>query len=183
MLENETMGERDRQSALPDLTLRRPDGGLSFDWWRQAHAEQLRLCAELEAIADSLPSNVDRRKCIAAAKALGPVIGGLHRYEEAVLFPELEISPDAKDLARTIARLKVEHCEDEGFADELAERLQLLGAGAGSINMEATGYMLRGFFEAVRRHIAFEREHLLEPLSARNWALRGGDLQPPANSD
>jgi hypothetical protein len=31
--------------------------------------------------------------------------------------------------------------------------------------MEATGYMLRGFFEGVRRHIAFEQDHLLQHLS------------------
>src|SRR5690349_8422186 len=40
-----------------------------LDWWRQAHEEQLRLCDELEEIADSLPAGINRQKCIYAAKA------------------------------------------------------------------------------------------------------------------
>jgi hemerythrin-like domain-containing protein len=136
----------------------------SLDWWLNAHQEQLRLCAELEMIADSLPANVNRQKCIYAAKALGPMIKGLHHYEENVLFPALEMRGLAGDLAKTLARLKFEHFEDECFAEELSERLLLLGAGGGDVNMEATGYMLRGFFEAIRRHIAFEREHLIDKL-------------------
>ena len=39
-----------------------------------------------------------------------------------------------------------------------------LGKGKSPGNPEATGYMLRGFFEALRRHIAFERDHLLAVL-------------------
>ncbi len=36
---------------------------------------------------------------------------------------------------------------------------------------EALGYMLRGFFEGLRRHIAFEEEHLV-PLLAKSGARR-----------
>jgi hemerythrin-like domain-containing protein len=131
-----------------------------LDWWRQAHEEQLRLCDELEEIADSLPAGINRQKCIYAAKALGPLIKGVHHYEDTVLFPQFESKVlDAPDLSKTLARLKFEHFEDECFAEELTERLLQLGSGHGNVNMEATGYMLRGFFEAVRRHIAFEREY------------------------
>jgi hypothetical protein len=145
----------------------------SLDWWLSAHQEQLHLCAELELIADSLPANVNRQKCIYAAKALGPMIKGLHHYEENVLFPALETRGLAGDLAKTLARLKFEHFEDECFAEELSERLLLLGAGGGEINMEATGYMLRGFFEAIRRHIAFEREHLIDKLDDARFEKTG----------
>lgn len=34
-------------------------------------------------------------------------------------------------------------------------------AGDRPYNAEAIGFMLRGFFEGLRRHIAFEREHVL----------------------
>lgn len=142
------------------------DSNPPLDWWLNAHREQLRLCAELEQIADSLPANVNRQKCLYAAKALGPMIKGLHHYEENVLFPALETRGCADDLAKTLTRLKFEHFEDECFAEELSERLLLLGAGGAEVNMEATGYMLRGFFEAIRRHIAFEREHLIDKLEA-----------------
>ncbi|WP_245408845.1 hemerythrin domain-containing protein [Rhizobium wuzhouense] len=136
-------------------------GQRTLDWLYRAHEEQLALCQELEDIADSLPASVNRQKCIYAAKALGPLIKGIHHYEETVLFPHLQARPEANDhLSTTLERLKFEHCEDECFAEELTDALLRLGSGA-AVNMEAVGYMLRGFFEGLRRHIAFEREHLL----------------------
>lgn len=130
------------------------------DWWWQAQEEQLQLCAELESIADSLPARVDAERCMRAAATLAPLIRGVHDYENTVLFPQIEAqAAQTPDLSKTIARLKTEHFEDECFAEELAERLMQLGSGGRGINMEATGYMLRGFFEAMRRHIAFERDY------------------------
>ncbi|EKF59740.1 hypothetical protein QWE_10967 [Agrobacterium albertimagni AOL15] len=140
-------------------------GKRDLAWLYRAHAEQLALCRELEDIADSLPASINRQKCIYAAKALGPLIKGIHHYEETVLFPQLQSSPDATDaLGPTLERLKFEHCEDECFAEELTDALLKLGSGD-QVNMEAVGYMLRGFFEGIRRHIAFEREHLLQGVT------------------
>ena len=140
------------------------DGEGSLAWLHQAHDEQLALCEELEEIADSLPSKINRQKCIYAAKALGPLFKGVHHYEETVLFPYLEHKSGGSDtLNETLERLKFEHCEDECFAEELTDALLRLGSGM-AVNMEAVGYMLRGFFESVRRHIAFEREHLLKDM-------------------
>lgn len=136
----------------------------THEWWLRAQAEQLSLCRELEDIADSLPSSINRQKCILAARALGPLIASVHRYEEEVIFPALEAeSTNSQAMAMTISRLKFEHFADECFAEELAERLLHLGEGDQGINMEATGYMLRGFFEGLRRHIAFEQTHLPIP--------------------
>ena len=130
-------------------------------WIRQAHAEQLALCSELEEIADSLPASVNRQKCIYAAKALCPLIRSIHQYEENVLFPYLtQQHPNSGPMLATLSRLKFEHFEDEGYAEELTEALLRLGS-AEPVNDEAVGYMLRGFFEGVRRHIAFEKAHLL----------------------
>ncbi len=136
----------------------------------RAHAEQLELCEELEEIADSLPDNVDRQKCIHAARALWPLIRGSHSFEEAVLFPLLEERlVDVKNISNTIVRLRQEHTVDECYAEELTDTLFRLGAGDKTLNAETMGYMLRGFFESLRRHIAFEREHIL--LNARNSGL------------
>ena len=66
-----------------------PEDATSLAWLSRAHAEQLRLCDALEEIADSLPDKINRQKCIYAAKALGPLVRGVHRYEETVLFPAL----------------------------------------------------------------------------------------------
>jgi hemerythrin-like domain-containing protein len=156
------MGELATENDFPALPGEVPAHAMSLDWWKRAHDEQLRLCKELESIADSLPANINRQKCIYAAKALSPLIKGVHHYEETVLFPKIgSLSDSGAGVEDTINRLKFEHFEDECFAEEIAERLLLLGSGRGDINMEATGYMLRGFFEAIRRHVAFEREHLL----------------------
>lgn len=138
--------------------------GFTLKWLDAAYREQLSLCDALEEIADSLPASVNRQKCIYAAKALGPAIKSQHVCEETVLFPWLFSQPNAeKALEETIARLKYEHFEDECFAEELTDALLRLGAGD-AVNMEAVGYMLRGFFEGLRRHIAFERDHLLRNL-------------------
>ena len=119
-----------------------------------AYREQLDLCDRLEEIADSLPAQFDRQQCMEAAATLGPMIRNQHRREEQILFPWIALQNGAdQPLANTLARLTSEHFEDECFAEELADTLQRLGAGE-PVNTEALGYMLRGFFEGMRRHIA-----------------------------
>lgn len=129
---------------------------------RKAHKDQLLLCDRLEEIADSLPDAINRQKCMYAARALGPMIRGLHRFEEEVVFPMIAQQRAADERTEpTLNRLRFEHCEDECFAEELTETLNRLGSGDDDVNIGAVGYMLRGFFEAMRRHIAFESEILL----------------------
>ena len=129
---------------------------------RKAHKDQLLLCDRLEEIADSLPDGINRQKCMYAARALGPMIRGVHRFEEDVVFPMIaERRGSDEKIDTTLNRLRFEHCEDECFAEELTEALHALGSGESNVNIEAIGYMLRGFFEAMRRHIAFESEMLL----------------------
>ena len=67
---------------------------------------------------------------------------------------------DAAEINGTIDRLKHEHFDDQCFAEELTEALRGLSQTRKPDNPDALGYMLRGFFEAVRRYVAFEREHL-----------------------
>ncbi|MDP3525097.1 MAG: hemerythrin domain-containing protein [Hoeflea sp.] len=144
---------------------------------RKAHREQLLLCDRLEEIADSLPDSVNRQKCLYAARALGPMVRGVHRFEEEVVFPMVAARLEGDDkIQATLNRLRFEHCEDECFAEELTEALHALASAANDINVEATGYMLRGFFEAMRRHLAFEDEYLLS-----KEALVASD--PSSNND
>lgn len=157
--------ENGEQNRVCHLLSAMPGDTVSLDWLAGAHREQLLLCDALEEIADSLPASVNRQKCIYAAMVLGPLIHGLHRYEEEVLFPHLTARTKGNALlAETLKRLKFEHCEDECFAEELVDTLLKLGSGTPDVNIEAAGYMLRGFFETIRRHIAFERDHLLRGL-------------------
>lgn len=173
MLTNMLNGNADKSSARTGNRLL-DAGKRDLAWLSRAHTEQLALCKELEEIADSLPASINRQKCIYAAKALGPLIKGIHHYEETVLFPQLQSNPDAAEaLGPTLERLKFEHCEDECFAEELTDALLKLGSGA-QVNMEAVGYMLRGFFEGIRRHIAFEREHLLQGVTDDELLAQSG---------
>ncbi|MCO5065321.1 MAG: hemerythrin domain-containing protein [Rhizobiaceae bacterium] len=125
------------------------------------YAEKVQLCDQLEAIADSLPHRVDRLTCIRVANRLVPLLRASHRYEEDVIFPIFEQHAQTHPVRReTILRLKSEHVYDEGAAEEICERLLWIGHGGEIDNPEALGFMLRAFFDTVRRHVAFEREYV-----------------------
>lgn len=130
-----------------------------------AHEELLALCDRLEAIADSLPENVDRQACIQTAGRLTEAIGEAHALEEQVIFPALVSLPDADArLLAAVERLRLEHVADSCFAEELSEALTGLGEGRPRQSADAMGYMLRGFFQSLRRHVAFERDYLAARL-------------------
>ncbi|MDF2371158.1 MAG: hemerythrin domain-containing protein [Rhizobiaceae bacterium] len=136
---------------------------------QRAHQAQSTLCDMLELIADSIPARIDPQICSNLADDLTPLIRNIHHFEEDVLFPlAIQKFGATAEINTTITRLKYEHCEDECFAEELSDALRELGADKRLRNPEALGYMLRGFFEAMRRHIAFEREHLTGLLATGN---------------
>jgi len=127
----------------------------------RAHTEKLKLCDALEAIADHLPFFVDRLQCLAVASSLVPLLRECHRFEEEIVFPAFA---EARGADQVIARLKSEHFEDAGAAEDLSEALLTHGHGQPIDNPEALGYMLRALFESMRRHIAFERDHILPAI-------------------
>lgn len=132
---------------------------------RRLHAAKLALCDRLEAIADSLPNELDRRECLLSARALGPQLLGIHRFEEQRIFPLFCAGlGHAEDAQAIVERLKNEHFEDEGYAAELREALRAAARSGRAQNPETLGFMLRGFFGAVRRHVAFEQDHMLAAL-------------------
>lgn len=134
---------------------------LSGETMKCAHREKLRLCDALEKLADQLP-NVDRLQCLNLANTIVPLMRDVHRYEEAVVFPAYEAALTLVEASlSSVSRLRAEHIEDECFAGEVTEALLAIGHGGGTKNAEAVGFMLRGFFESLRRHVAFEREHVL----------------------
>ena len=77
--------------------------------------------------------------------------------------PTASVMPLARreELLRLAMAYGVPIFEDECYAEDLTDALeQLAGKKPGSVQAETFGYMLRGFFEAMRRHIAFEQTHL-----------------------
>lgn len=136
------------------------------------HEQVFHLCDELEAIADSLPGNLDRQHCLHVARAMCRVLSDAHHVEEALLFPALEqLSATLKTMPATLERLRFEHYGDMCFAEDLQDALLALGRGESRLSAETAGYMLRGFFESVRRHVAFERE-MLTPLLEMTWTTQ-----------
>ncbi len=128
----------------------------------EAHERKLAVCTSLEELADSLPDRLDSLACLKLAGELVPLLRHVHDFEEETVFPlfqELSSRDDASE--RTICRLKAEHIEDQAYADEICEILMLIGRGEPVSNPEAVGFMLRGFFTALRRHVAFEQTHVL----------------------
>lgn len=126
------------------------------------HAEQAALCDELEHIADSLPQCADRSALVRIAERLIPLVHEVHQFEEEIIFPLFEEKlRERVELPTMIKRLKAEHDDDEYFAEEVADALRKVGEGETIRNPEAFGYMLRAFFESMRRQIAFEREQML----------------------
>ncbi|MGB8817280.1 MAG: hemerythrin domain-containing protein [Rhizobiaceae bacterium] len=124
---------------------------------RLAHNDMLAMCDLLEDIADSLPHHLDAKKCALAAETLEPLVAKMHRFEEDEIFPRFAGSSPDKMTLEMLDRLREEHCVDECYAEELTDALRKVSSSAETVSPETLGYMLRGFFEAMRRHLAFER--------------------------
>lgn len=129
------------------------------------HKLQLDLCERLEKIADDLPDNYDRQECLTIAWQLYPAVKSAHKFEEQELFPVLVPSTASEEeISKSIERLKFEHWEDESSAEDISMYLRQMIRNPESANIDKISYMLRGFFEGLRRHIAFETEYLLPKL-------------------
>lgn len=137
------------------------------------HALQLELCDLLELIADSLP----RFDPVIAGSAASLLRRGLEphqRLEEDMLFPLLRRrAAGDSQLHAVVQLLEAEHASDAGAAHELADELQAVADTGLMRNADMLGYMLRGVFERLRRHIGWENGVLL-PLARR--ALTPDDL-------
>ncbi len=131
--------------------------------YEQAISEQIALCDILEDIADSLPYNIDKQICNHTSIMLNSIIKRAHRIEQDILFPYLkDNAPNAIDLTKTFARLKKQNLRDQYSGEELAEILLSYAINKPSHSAETTGYIIRAYFESLRRHIAFVDE-LINP--------------------
>ena len=125
------------------------------------YQEQLQICSRLEEVADSLGGQVDMQMCQEIATDIRRSMAFLHRFEEDVLHPMLT-DGDGPSNRQTFRRLSEEHFADQGYAEEIIELLAALRRSASDVDIERAGYMLRGFFETVRRHTVFEIEYVLQ---------------------
>jgi hemerythrin-like domain-containing protein len=126
------------------------------------HAMQLELCDALEFIADSLPSQIDIGLVRDVANVLEHGLSDHFRLEEKELFPLLRRrAATNSDLAAILDQVEKEHERDGDLSSELAEELAALADDESARNAEMLGYMLRGYFASLRRHIEWENALLL----------------------
>jgi hypothetical protein len=127
---------------------------------KRNHIDLLKLCSQLEAIADGLPARIDERLCLNVSATLIPSLERAQALEEMILFPLLGQKPDGCRRAVSTERLVAEHRHDQLAAIDVVHALQALADGGCEISPDGIGYMLRGFFECVRRHVAAEQTGL-----------------------
>lgn len=137
------------------------------------HRTLLALCTHLENLADALPSAIDRQECLIMSRALGPMVHRIQVFEENEVFPLLlawkTLTPE---IAETLDRLKIEHQLDSCYAEDVQDMLRGLGEGRPTMSADAAGFMLRGFFEALRRHVVFEQTFLVPLLELATRRVR-----------
>lgn len=139
------------------------------------HAMQLELCDALEFIADSLPDAIDKRLVREVISILEHGLEAHFRAEEQLLFPLLRRRGGGDhSLIAALDQLEMEHVRDEDISSELLEELNYVAAHGQARNADMLGYMLRGFFEGQRRHIAWENK-VVVPAARR--LLTDDDLQ------
>lgn len=130
-------------------------------------AQVLRVCAELEQLADGLPTLPSNGSHIRLARRLGAVLRDLHALEEAEILPIISAALGDELVQDSIRNLIEEHRTDEAFADEICEVLLEWTAGERHHDAATLGYMLRGLFDNLRRHNARERGQLIAPARRR----------------
>ncbi len=128
------------------------------------HELHAALCDLLESIADALPASANPDQCARAAEALKFDLPLHHADEEYGLFPLLRAAISDAETREILARLEEDHLGDEANSNEIVPILEAIAAGSQPENPDMFGYMLRGFFEAYRRHLEWENRVVL-PLA------------------
>jgi len=142
----------------------------------QEHGAEMCLCNALEQLADALPEPLDPEIASAGITTLRSCVRRHIVLEECYLYPTL-LKRAKKDEFKEdlLAHISREHASDESHAHEAADEMEealLLGQVP---KPEMLGYMLRGFFEARRRHIAWENAVII-PLARQR--LSKSDFTP-----
>ncbi len=130
--------------------------------------EKMNVCGQLEEIANNLPDRVDAHQCASLAERLPGLLGLCDDIYQKVIFPLLLRHQSQRYFTPiTAERLVSERLMDQGYAVEVSDLLDRLANSAPIPNVEASGYLLRGFFETVRRSSAFDLEYII-PMTRRH---------------
>jgi hemerythrin-like domain-containing protein len=151
------------------------------------HSAQRALADLLEDIADSLPDCVNRAAAALAAAQLRATPPRHKAIEEQALFPLLERRCDDPAVLKALGVARREHEDSAGHAVELAEALDVLAERGYAANPESLGFMLRAFFDGLRRHMDWVEAAILPQarklLGAEDVARFGARLAEVVASD
>lgn len=140
------------------------------------HCAEMCLCNMLERLADALPEPLDTEIASAGIATLRNCVRRHIVLEEHYLYPVLvKRAKPGEFNADLLEHISREHASDESHAHEAADQMEEALTRGRVPNPEMLGYMLRGFFEARRRHIAWENAVVL-PLARRR--LKKPDFAP-----
>ena len=134
-------------------------------WIEKEHRAERNLCDMLEGIADALLEPLDTELAGSGILALRGCLKRHVLLEEEYLYPVLTKRLCPGDLAENmLEHIRCEHATDESLAHDTADQLEQALARGRVENPEMLGYMLRGFCECRRRHIAWE-DAIVLPLA------------------
>jgi len=135
---------------------------LKFDSIRD---ELLVLCESIEAFADTLGGTPDWRVGALLAEQMQHLVQQSRLFDDTQLFPFLiRVAETNSALLRSVGHLKVEYIEDYDVAHEVTEMLNEFSGGTPRLSQDAIGYLLRGYFVSMRRHLAFKTDVLARAL-------------------
>jgi hypothetical protein len=132
----------------------------ALDPLNRCYDKLIALCDDLELVADCLPDRAPPALCQRLSCEVVSTLMRAHLCEEELLLPLLAGSP-RPELRHLAGRLRKEHEFDSGVALEVEELLASLAIGRATLSPDAMGYMLRSFFESMRRHIRSEQDLLV----------------------
>lgn len=116
---------------------------------------QLLACDELEQALDELPS-ANTYALLAVSERFCPLLRQSHNFEETRIHPILARSnPGFCEIFR---RLCGEHIEDQDQAGQLLDDVRVFVIGDDRTKANEIGYVARGLFAPLRRHLAFDQE-------------------------
>lgn len=133
---------------------------MSASTLRAGYDRQIVLCDQLEEIADSLPDRINHGQCRAVADTLVEVLREVQAMEDDEILTQISGTDGRRD-GDLVEKLRLQQVADLCLAEEVQQELILLAEGRSYMAPEAVGYMLRGFFDGLRRNMA----HSLEVLT------------------
>ncbi|MGL4199346.1 MAG: hemerythrin domain-containing protein [Allorhizobium sp.] len=129
------------------------------------HRDLLILCLKLEELAADFDTGEIPPGIQKVAKHIEPLVAAAHTLEEQKFYPDLELHAGSCFGSLLLDQVKSEHRVDRRAARELSLTLAAVARKRCRLSLKTVAHMVRGFQEAVRRHITAEQMLLQQLLN------------------